>query len=124
MRLWEDAAQVCARAGRDFVRALQDVARHPIVERIWLSILSAQGPVSLEALLLRKCPARILASRLSPEMEKQMLFLLKEVKEGAQARHERWFADLHLESPMSDTLVCDLIRFVIVAYVFSSFVSD
>ena len=42
LRLWEEAPRVCARGGRDMVRALQDVARHPVAERIWLSVLGAQ----------------------------------------------------------------------------------
>lgn len=111
-RLWEHAPKVCARAGRDAVRALQDVARHPAVEQIWRSILSSQGPVSLDELLRIQCPASVLASRLTAHTERQIMFLMKSVRREGCARHQGWFAALHLANPQRDTLICDLIRCV------------
>ncbi|EGG17458.1 integrator complex subunit 3 [Cavenderia fasciculata] len=61
-------------------------------------------------------PKHFLQSRLSPEMEGQILYILKEVKFGNQKRYQQWFVTKHLPTIESETLIPDLIRYICCFY--------
>lgn len=77
--------------GRDFVRLLQNVARIPEFEQLWKDILL--NPKSLcptfsgiWQLLQQKTSRRYLKCRLTPDLERKLLFLTSSVKFGYQKR--------------------------------------
>ncbi|KAL2653043.1 hypothetical protein R1flu_021171 [Riccia fluitans] len=108
----------CLVIGRDLVRLLQDVALLPEFEPIWRDLLN--NPAAFKAatfadiaqLYVVRTPTRYLASRITPEMENQLRFMLTHVKMGSQRRYQTWFAQRFLSAPESETLVPDLIRFI------------
>ena len=70
--------------GRDLVRALQDVAKLPEMEAIWKDLVN--NPISLcphltsfSQLLRIPTPKTYLQSRVSPEMENHIMFIMREV---------------------------------------------
>lgn len=66
----------------------------PGLAPIWKSILNApvDTPFSHQALLSIKSSKRALTSRIPPELETQIMFVLKNVKLGGQARYQAWMA--------------------------------
>lgn len=104
--------------GRDFVRLLQNVARIPEFEALWKDIL--QNPRSLHPsftemwqLLQTRTSRRFLQCRLTPDMERKLLFLTSQVKFGNHKRYQDWFQDRYLNTPESHSLRSDFIRFII-----------
>lgn len=116
LRLWEAAPRLCAVAGRDLVRLLQNVAVLGAARDIWRSLLASQGPIKLETLLHTKTPKALLTARLTHEMEKQLLFIMTKVKQGGSARYQAWFKAQYLTRDCSDSLICDFIRYIVSNY--------
>lgn len=104
--------------GRDFVRLLQNVARIPEFEALWKDILF--NPRSLHPtftelwqILQTRTSRRYLQCRLTPDMERKLIFLTSQVKFGNHKRYQDWFQDRYLITPESHSLRSDLIRFII-----------
>ncbi|GJP80895.1 hypothetical protein CLOP_g11093 [Closterium sp. NIES-67] len=110
--------QDCLVIGRDLVRLLQDVALIPEFEPIWRDLvhspesMGAPGFSDLAQLYVLRTPTRFITSRVTPEMESQLRFLLAHVRMGHQRRYQTWFATRFLAAPESESLVADLVRFV------------
>ncbi|XP_064619103.1 integrator complex subunit 3-like [Lineus longissimus] len=107
----------CMLIGRDLVRLLQYVARIPEFESIWRDML--QNPTNLSPtftgiaqLMLLRTPKKFFASRLTPDMENKLTWLMNRVKFGQQKRYQDWFQRQYLSTPESQSLRCDLIRYI------------
>ncbi|XP_043495860.1 integrator complex subunit 3 isoform X4 [Polistes fuscatus] len=108
----------CLVIGRDLVRLLQNVARIPEFEALWKDILL--NPKSLSPnfsgilqLLQTRTSRRFLQSRLTPDMERKLVFLTSQVRFGNHKRYQDWFQRQYLATPESQSLRCDLIRFIV-----------
>eukprot|EP01018_Ginkgo_biloba_P035542 Gb_23780 [translate_table: standard] len=118
IRVLRERFQECLTIGRDLVRLLQNVVCIPDFELIWKDLLSNPGAfrvpgfTDISQLYFTRTPVRYLISRITPEMESQIRFLLTYVKWGNQRRYQAWFANKFFCSPESETLICDLIRFI------------
>ncbi|GFY70429.1 integrator complex subunit 3 [Trichonephila inaurata madagascariensis] len=107
----------CMIIGRDLVRLLLNVARIPEFEKLWRDIYSNPASFSptftgVAQLLAMRTSRRFLQCRLTPDMEKKIAFLTSQVKFGHQKRYQEWFQKQYLSTPESQTLRCDLIRFI------------
>lgn len=107
----------CLIIGRDLVRLLQNVARISEFEPIWKLLL--HNPSSLAAnftgiaqLMQTRTSRRFLQCRLTPDMERKIVFLTSQVRFGQQKRYQDWFQRQYLSTPESQSLRCDLIRFI------------
>ncbi|XP_035209460.1 integrator complex subunit 3-like isoform X2 [Stegodyphus dumicola] len=107
----------CMMIGRDLVRLLLNVARIPEFEKLWKDLYS--NPTSfcptftgVVQLLTMRTSRRFLQCRLTPDMEKKIVFLTSHVKFGHQKRYQEWFQRQYLSTPESQTLRCDLIRYI------------
>lgn len=116
--LLRERFQDCLMIGRDLVRLLQNIAKIQEIEAFWRDLI--HNPTSLSAgftgilqLLQTRTSRRFFVVRLTPEMEKKMVFLCTDVKFGMQKRYQEWFQRQYLNTPESQTLRCDLIRFII-----------
>ena len=118
--LWRERSAECRTIGRDAIRILQDVARIPEFEQLWGDLVERPQTVGIRDiwnLLSVKTPNHILASRLTPEMEQQLLFIMNHVKMGQQQRYQKWFmARWGLTTPEGETLIPDLIRYICCVY--------
>ncbi|GLH05303.1 Integrator complex subunit 3 homolog [Gryllus bimaculatus] len=108
----------CLVIGRDLVRLLQNVARIPEIELLWKDILSnPKGLCStftgILQLMQTRTSRRFLQSRLTPDMERKLVFLTSQVRFGYHKRYQEWFQRQYLATPESQTLRCDLIRFIV-----------
>lgn len=108
----------CSMIGRDLVRLLQNVARIPEFEKFWRDLLHnpaslSPGFLGVAQLMTMRTSRRFLLSRLTPDMEKKIFFLTSQVKFGTQKRYQEWFQRQYLATPESQSLRCDLIRFII-----------
>ncbi|KAG7203567.1 hypothetical protein KM043_013611 [Ampulex compressa] len=108
----------CLVIGRDLVRLLQNVARIPEFEALWKDMLL--NPKSLcpnfsgvLQLLQTRTSRRFLQSRLTPDMERKLVFLTSQVRFGNHKRYQDWFQRQYLATPESQSLRCDLIRFIV-----------
>lgn len=108
----------CMAIGRDLVRLLQNVARIPEFEALWKDVLL--NPKSLSPsfsgvlqLLQTRTSRRFLQSRLTPDMERKLVFLTSNVRFGNHKRYQDWFQRQYLATPESQSLRCDLIRFIV-----------
>lgn len=106
------------RVYRDLVRLLQNVARIPEFEGLWKDVLL--NPKSLSPnfngilqLLQTRTSRRFLQSRLTPDMERKLVFLTSQVRFGNHKRYQDWFQRQYLATPESQSLRCDLIRFIV-----------
>ncbi|CAH0553615.1 unnamed protein product [Brassicogethes aeneus] len=108
----------CLVIGRDLVRLLQNVARIPEFELLWKDILLAPKTLcpnftGVLQLLQIRTSRRFLQSRLTPEMEKKLVFLTSQVRFGNHKRYQDWFQRQYLATPESQSLRCDIIRFIV-----------
>jgi integrator complex subunit 3 len=106
--------------GREFVRLLQNVARLPEFDLLWRDILL--NPKSLHPtftgiwqLLQMRTSRKFLAARLTPEIERKLIFLTNNVKFGNHKRYQDWFQDRYFTTQESQSLRSDLIRYIITA---------
>ncbi|XP_053669847.1 integrator complex subunit 3 homolog [Anopheles nili] len=106
--------------GREFVRLLQNVGRIPEFDQLWKDML--YNPKSLcptfngvWQLLQTRTSRRFLRGRLTPDIERKIHFLTSNVKFGNQKRYQDWFQERYFNTPESQSLRCDLIRFIISA---------
>jgi len=102
---WND----CMLIGRDLVRLLQSV---DIVEKP--STLSPHFAQLGGLLYLMRMPTkrRCLISRLTVDMERKIYFLITSVRSGQQKRYLDWFQRQYLQTPESQSLRVDLIRYI------------
>ncbi|XP_076443477.1 integrator complex subunit 3-like [Babylonia areolata] len=112
---WAD----CMVIGRDLVRLLQLVARIPEFEKLWRDIFlnpSVLAPNFTGIMQLMSIPSKrhIILSRVTPDMEKKLAFLMLHVQFGSQKRYQEWFQKMYLATPESQSLRCDIIRFICV----------
>lgn len=110
---WTD----CIVIGRDLVRLLQSVARIPEFDSLWRDIMLNPTSINsqftgVEQLLRMRTSRKFLVSRLTPEMENKLLFLITKVRFGQQKRYQDWFQRQYLSTPESQSLRCDLIRYI------------
>lgn len=108
----------CLVIGRDLVRLLQNVARIPEFEQLWKDMLLAPKTLSpsfngILQLLQTRTSRRFLQSRLTPEMERKLVFLTSQVRFGNHKRYQEWFQRQYLATPESQSLRCDMIRFIV-----------
>ncbi|XP_069137872.1 integrator complex subunit 3-like [Argopecten irradians] len=110
---WTD----CIHIGRDLVRLLQNVARISDFEKLWKDMV--QNPSAIHAqftgvqqLMLMRTSRKFLISRLTPDMETKLVFLVTKVKFGQHKRFQDWFQRQYLSTPESQSLRCDLIRYI------------
>jgi integrator complex subunit 3 len=104
--------------GRDLVRLLQNVARVPEFNQLWQDVL--QNPKSLcptftnvLQLLQTRTSRRYLQSRLTPDMERKLVFLTSQVRFGHHKKYQEWFQRQYLATPESQSLRSDMIRFIV-----------
>ncbi|KAM9294593.1 LOW QUALITY PROTEIN: integrator complex subunit 3 [Gastrophryne carolinensis] len=107
----------CLMIGRDLVRLLQNVARIPEFDSLWKDMLhnpSALSPqfTGILQLLQSRTSRKFLACRLTPDMETKLLFMTSRVRFGQQKRYQDWFQRQYLSTPDSQSLRCDLIRYI------------
>jgi len=107
----------CLMIGRDLVRLLQNVARIPDFEKLWKDIYNNPTQLSPQfqgvlQLMQSRTSRRFLQCRLTPDMEKKILHLTSFVKFGQQKRYQDWFQRQYFSTPESQSLRCDLIRYI------------
>lgn len=112
--------------GRDFARIIFDLKSFGLTEfeQLWQDMvndpkkLEASGEryTSVSQILAVPTRARFLLNRLTPEMEKQMYFMMTQVKMGNQRRYQQWFAQKYLATNESESLIPDLIRYTCCVY--------
>ncbi|XP_068912669.1 integrator complex subunit 3 homolog [Tenebrio molitor] len=108
----------CIGIGRDLVRLLQNVARIPEFEQLWKDILTTPRALSptfsgVLQLLQARTSRRYLQSRLTPDMERKLVFFTSQVRFGNHKRYQDWFQRQYLATPESQSLRCDIIRFIV-----------
>jgi integrator complex subunit 3 len=86
----------CLVIGRDLVRLLQNVARIPEFEALWKDVYNNPKNLSpnftgIQQLLQTRTSRRFLMSRLTPDMEKKIVFLTSNVRFGNHKRYQDWF---------------------------------
>ncbi|XP_067354139.1 integrator complex subunit 3 [Channa argus] len=107
----------CVIIGRDLVRLLQNVARIPEMELLWRDLLHNPQVLSPQftgvlQLLTARTSRKFLACRLTPDMETKLLFMTSRVRFGQQKRYQDWFQRQYLSTAESQSLRCDLIRYI------------
>ncbi|NXI43127.1 INT3 protein, partial [Galbula dea] len=108
----------CFMIGRDLVRLLQNVARIPEFEQLWKDII--HSPQVLSAQFTASSQAAAESQKLSPEPpplqakppQFPQLLLTALVRFGQQKRYQDWFQRQYLSTPDSQSLRCDLIRYI------------
>lgn len=89
----------------------------PGFERIWHSLSSSREPnTNLEAMLGTPTPASHLIACLPPDAEKQLQFLLTQVRQGQDHRYKQWLHARWLCGASGEHTVIDMIRYLCVAY--------
>lgn len=110
----------CIVIGRDLIRLLQNVAKIPEFEALWKDIILNPNVLSPQFTqtggllnVFKMAPRRrCLVSRLTLEMERKIYFLLTSVKAGHHKRYLDWFQRQYLNTPESQSLRVDIIRYV------------
>uniref|UniRef100_A0A7S1KN22 THO complex subunit 2 n=1 Tax=Percolomonas cosmopolitus TaxID=63605 RepID=A0A7S1KN22_9EUKA len=111
--------------GRDFVRALAYAAFYvPSLKELYQQMLSDPQKLDQQKhtflgppqIMSTPTSRRVLIAALTPDMERQIFFLMNKVKWGNQRRYQTWFAQMYFAVPGSQVCIVDLIRFTNVVY--------
>ncbi|KAI8376412.1 protein-domain-containing protein [Radiomyces spectabilis] len=107
----------CCAIGRDLVRLLHDVAGIPEITQLWDDILNAPQKMSshftgIDMLLKSATPKEFLRSRLTPDMEHKLLFILQNLRINAYQRNLSWFIQRYLSTTESEPFFVDVIRYI------------
>ncbi|KAG0344649.1 Integrator complex subunit 3 [Podila humilis] len=120
-KLLRERFRECCEVGRDLIRALQDVAQIKEFEGIWKDLLF--NPENLNPQLdsiqrIMALPSRdiYLGSRLTFDMERKLLFILKTINFGEHHKNTSWFFERYLAAPEADILFADVIRYICGVY--------
>lgn len=113
---WND----CMLIGRDLVRLLQNLAKITEFEQFFNDLMHAPQMLSphfaqlggLLYLIRLQTKRRYLISRLTVDMERKIYFIITSVKAGAQKRYLDWFQRQYLNTPESQSLRVDIIRYI------------
>ncbi|CAN0905515.1 Integrator complex subunit 3 [Linum grandiflorum] len=114
--------QLSMKIGRDLVRLLQDLVHVPEFRNVWKDLVldptqfRTEGFSDISQLYGCRTSSRYFLLRISPDMEKQLRFLLVRVKFGHQKRYQSWFAKKFILGPDRETIVVDIIRFICCAH--------
>ncbi|XP_050442209.1 integrator complex subunit 3 isoform X1 [Adelges cooleyi] len=117
--LLRDRFTDCLVIGRDLIRLLQNVSKIPEFEALWKDLL--YNPYSLSTsltngviqILETRTSRRFLQSRLTPDMERKLVFFTSSVRFGHHKRYQEWFQNKYLNTPEAQSLRSDLIRFIV-----------
>lgn len=104
--------------GRDFVRLLQNVARIPEFQQLWLEILTnpkllAPTFTGIFQMLSIRTSRHFIGNRITPDIETKLHFFTSNVKFGNHKRYQDWFQDRYFATPESQSLRSDVIRYII-----------
>ncbi|CAB4057179.1 INTS3 [Lepeophtheirus salmonis] len=104
--------------GRDLLRVLQYIAKIKDFEELWSDIIYnpkslAPNFTGITMLMHTRTSRRFLQSRITPEMERKLVFLTSQVRFGTHKRYQEWFQKQYLSTNESQSLRCDLIRFIV-----------
>lgn len=110
---WQD----CMTIGRDLVRLLQNVSRIPEFTSVCYDMMYNPSVLSpnftgIDQIMKMKSSRTYIRSRLTPDMEFKLHFLTTKVTFGNQKRYQDWFQRQYLSTPESQTLRCDIIRYI------------
>ena len=123
-RLWSGRPDACLQLGRDLLVAVHQLrgASEPLANA-WQSLVRAEeaahdggggggsgSPPALGPLGTAPLPADLL-SRVTPEAERDLRFLLSEIELGQERRHLEWFGARHLAG-RNQAVVHDLLRWL------------
>ena len=86
--------------------------RLPVVADLWQDLMSWPNNF-ISHLLSSPTPKHFLSLRVSPEMERKLLYLTQQVQFGKQDKYEAWFQRHHLATPESQGLRPDLVRYIV-----------
>ncbi|KAL0081191.1 integrator complex subunit 3 [Phycomyces blakesleeanus] len=111
----------CSTIGRDLVRVLHDVANIPAIGLLWDDILNNPQKLSprfkgIESLLMTPTPKEFLRSRLAPDMETKLLYILQNLRLGLHQRNLNWFLQRYLSTPESEPFYADVIRYIVAGW--------
>ncbi|CAH9093243.1 unnamed protein product, partial [Cuscuta europaea] len=118
IRVLREHFGLCLRIGKDLVRLLQDLVHIAEFKSIWKDLLFNPGEFkvndfkSIAQIYGFRTPSLYFSLRITPEMERNLRFLLTKVKLGNQRRYQVWFAKKFLSSPDRETLLVDIVRFI------------
>jgi len=112
----------CMQIGRDLVRLLQNLAKINEFDQLWRDITQSPQVLSpqfaqlggLSYMMRLPSRRRCLISRLTIEMERKIYFIITSVKAGQQKRYLEWFQRQYLNTPESQSLRVDIIRYICV----------
>lgn len=117
--LLRDRFTDCLVIGRDLIRLLQNVSRIPEFETLWKDLLYSPQSLSpsltngIIQILETRTSRRFLQSRLTPDMERKLVFFTSSVRFGHHKRYQEWFQNKYLNTPEAQSLRSDLIRFIV-----------
>ncbi|KAI9317862.1 protein-domain-containing protein [Dichotomocladium elegans] len=117
--LMREKWMICCLIGRDLVRLLQDVSSIPDFAELWQDILNEPQKLSssfkgIAALLQTPTPREYLRSRLSPDMEHKLLFILQNLRINHYQRNLGWFLQRFIGT--SESVYVDVIRFIVAGW--------
>ncbi|KAI8141301.1 protein-domain-containing protein [Fennellomyces sp. T-0311] len=109
----------CCMIGRDLVRLLQDVASIPEFAQLWNEVLNDPQKLAptfkgVHSLLQTPTPREYLRSRLTPDMEVKLLFILQNLRINQYQRNLGWFIQRFLSQ--SDAFYTDIIRYLVAGW--------
>lgn len=124
--------ETCAAMGRDLVRALQAVCAIPEFKPLWKDLLAGWPPGrgdpaetaerigtpddALGLVLSSRTPQPLLQSALTHGMEKELFFIMSQVRMGNHRRYQQWFQARHLAQKECESVISDLVRFICGVY--------
>ncbi|KAI8342956.1 protein-domain-containing protein [Chlamydoabsidia padenii] len=112
---------ICAGIGRDLIRGLQDVYHLPDFGSLWGDLLDQPHKISancqgIDNVLKTPTPKEFLRSRLTPDMEQKLMYILQNLRIGQYQRNLGWFTQRFLSTTEAEIFYADVIRFIVAGW--------
>ncbi|RKP12926.1 protein-domain-containing protein [Piptocephalis cylindrospora] len=107
----------CMKLGRDFIRALQEASRIPLVKEFWNILLTrpadiCPGFTGIEQILRTPTPKDVLELRISVNLANRIKHIF-EISFGTHRRNVAWLIERYLPPDDNGLFLSDIIRYII-----------
>ncbi|KAI8337850.1 protein-domain-containing protein [Choanephora cucurbitarum] len=121
LNLMRDKWMLCVPIGRDLIRILYDLKGINEFKQFWDDLLNNPQSISphfkgIDTILKTPTSKEFLRSRLTPDIEFKLLFILQNLRATQYQRNLNWFVQRFLSTPEAEHYYADVIRYIVAGW--------
>ncbi|KAI8365712.1 protein-domain-containing protein [Blakeslea trispora] len=121
INLMRDKWMLCVPIGRDLIRILYDLRGFNEFRQLWDDLLNNPQSISprfkgIDTILKTPTPKEFLRSRITPDIEFKLLFILQNLRATQYQRNLNWFVQRFLSTAEAEYYYADVIRYIVAGW--------